>query len=349
MFLYISLLLSEYVYSKFIIDSRFHEVIDDLSKKNINADNPTNISLDKDDYFAYSSDVKVQAVEQNEKFKLDPKLGQKITNEYRICAYDESLVKIPALEGSGFFISHSLVTLSEDSYVPLIFLTFNFYTRSRSIADGNNSLTFTTKPLDLASKIQYLEDRKKTLSRYTPDSSILLIDGPLIGGQITDYNMNLNKELLKKNIFPIYFVKNSDSSLIIDNSPSLKGKYNSDFEWAYKTLNPGERTRLYKYSDLSDPIGNKKKFFSYVKAFSAPPCRVEFDETAYLTFGKIIDEIFHMVFYLLLAQGNPQNPQTRPIAIAEAFAREALKVIDFEEVIHRSGIRTTMNYTRFGW
>jgi len=337
------------MYSKFIIDSRFHEIIDDLGKKNIHADNPTNISLDKDDYFAYSSDVKVQAGEQNEKFKLDPKLGQKITNEYRICAYDESLVKIPALEGSGFFISHSLVTLSEDSYVPLIFLTFNFYTRSRSIADGNNSLTFTTKPLELASKIQYLNDRKETLSRYTPDSSILLIDGPLIGGQITDYNMKLNAELLKKNIFPIYFVKNSDSSLIIDNSPSLKEKYNSDFEWAHKTLNPGERTRLYKYSDLSDPIGNKKKLFSYVKAFSAPPCRVEFDETAYMTFGKIIDEVFHMIFYLLLAQGNPQNPQTRPIAIAEAFAREALKVIDFEEVIHRTGIRPTMNYTRFGW
>jgi hypothetical protein len=342
-------MLSKFIYSKFIIDSRFYEVIDDLGKKNIHADSPINISIDKGDYFPNSSDVKIQAIEQNEKFKLDLNRGQEITNEYIICAYDESLVKIPALEGSGFFISHSLITLGKDSYVPLIFLTFNFYTRSRSIADGNNSLIFTTKPLDLASKIKYLEDRMETLSRYTPASSILLIDGPLIGGQITDFNMKLNAELLKKNIFPIYFVKNSDSSLIIDNSPSLKEKYNSDFEWAYKTLNPGERTRLYKYSDLSDPIGNKKKFFSYVKAFSAPPCRVEFDETAYLAFGKIIDEIFHMVFYLLFAQGNPLNPQARPIAIAETFAREALKVIDFEEVIHRAGITTTMNYTRFGW
>ncbi len=341
--------MGEYIYSKFILDSRFYEVIDDLGKKNIHANNPMNTSFDKDDDFSYSSDVKVQAVEQFEKFKLDPKIGQKITNEYRISAYDESLVKIPALEGSGFFISHSLITLSEDRYVPLIFLTFNFYTRSKSIADGNNSLTFTTQPLDLASKIQYLNDRKETLSRYTPDSSVLLIDGPLIGGQITDYNMKLNAELLERKIFPIYFVKNSDSSLIIDNTINIKGKYNSDFEWAFKTLKPGERTRLYKYSDLSDPIGNKKKFFSYVKAFSAPPCRVEFDETSYLRFGKTIDEIFHMIFYLLLAQGNPQNPQTRPIAIAEAFAREALKVIDFDEVIHRTGIRATMNYTRFGW
>jgi hypothetical protein len=341
--------MEESFYSKFILDSRFNEVIEDLRKKNIHANNPMDISLNKGDDYPYGADVKVQAVDQIKKIKLDPKIGQKMTNEYKICAYDESLVKIPALEGSGFFISHSLITLSEDRYVPLIFLTFNFYTRSRAIADGNNSLTFTTEPLDLASKIQYLNDRKETLSRYTPDSSVLLIDGPLIGGQMTDYNMKLNAELLKRGIFPIYFVKNSDSSLIVDSSTNLKGNYNSDLEWAFKTLDPGERTGLFKYSDLSDPIGNKKKIFSYLKAFSAPPCRVEFDETTYLRFGKIIDEIFHMIFYLLLAQGNPQNPQARPIAIAEAFAREALKVVDFDEVIHRTGIRTTMNYTRFGW
>lgn len=342
-------LLGESFYSKFIVDARFNDVINDLSKKNIHANNPTDMSLSKTDDYPYSSDVKVQAIGLVKKIKLDPKVGQEKTDEYRICAYDESLVKIPALEGSGYFISHSLITLSEDSYVPLIFLTFNFYTRSKAIADGNNSLTFTTEPLDLASKVQYLNDRKETLSRYTPDSSILLIDGPLIGGQITDYNMKLNAELLKREIFPIYFVKNSDSSLVIDNSTNLKGNYNSDFEWAFKTLDPGERTGLFKYTDLLDPIGNKKKIFSYVKAFSAPPCRVEFDEATYLKFGKIIDEVFHMIFYLLLAQGNPQNPQTRPIAIAEAFAREALRVVDFNEVIQRSGIRPTMNYTRFGW
>jgi len=341
--------MEESSYYKFILDDRFNEVIEDLSSKNIHANTPIGFAFDKGDYYPYGNDVKVQAIDQINKIKLDPKIGQEKTKEYKICAYDESLVKIPALEGSGFFISHSLITLSEERYMPLIFLTFNFYTRSKAIADGSNSLKLTTETLEQASRIQYLNDRNLTLSKYTPDSSILLIDGPLIGGQITDYNMKLNAELLKRNIFPIYFVKNSDSSLVIDNSTDLKGNYNSDFEWAFKTLNPGERTGLFKYSDLSDPIGNKRKIFSYLKAFPAPPLRVELDETTYFRFENIIDEIFHLIFYLLLAQGNTQNPQVRPIAIAEAFAREALKVVDYEEVIHRTGIRPTMNYTRFGW
>ena len=339
----------EKFYSKFIVDSKFFDVMDDLSKKNIHANNPAEVAMDKSEDYPINSNVKVQAVEHLQKIKLDPKLGQAKINGYRISAYDESMVKIPALEGSGFFISHSLITLSEDMYVPLIFLTFNFYTRSKAIADGNNSLTLASDSIDVASKIKYLSDRKYTLSKYAPSSSILLIDGPLIGGQMTDYNMKLNKELLMKDVFPIYFVKNSDSSLIIDNNADLRGNYNSDFEWAFKNLKPGERTGLYKYTDVSDPIGNKKKIFSYVKAFNAPPCRVELDENSYLRVVDIIDDLFNIIIYLMLAQGDPLNPQPRPIAIAETYAREALKMVDFDEVINRTGIRPTMNYTRFGW
>ena len=341
--------MTETFYSKFVVDSKYFDVINDLSKKNIHANNPMDVTMDKSENYPFNSDIKVQAVEHFQKTKLNPKLGQAKIDKYRINAYDESMVKIPALEGSGFFISHSLVTIYGDMYLPLIFLTFNFYTRSRAIADGNNSLTFTSDSIDVASKLKYLSDRKATLSQYTPNSSILLIDGPLIGGQITEYNMKLNQELLKKDILPIYFVKNSDSSLIIDNTISLAGNYNSDFEWAFKNLDPGERTGLYKYSDLSDPIGNKKKVFSYVKAFNAPPCRVELDENSYLRVADIMDDIFHIIYYLMLAQGNPLNPQPRPIAIAETYARESLKMVDFNEVINRTGIRPTMNYTRFGW
>lgn len=336
-------------YSKFILDPNFDDIIKDLNKKNIHANNPKDITMDKSEDYNANSDSKLQPAENFHKIKLDPILGEQKTIEYKISAYDESMVKIPALEGSGFFISHSLVTMGKDSYIPLIYLTFNFYTRSRSIADGNNSLIFVNDSIDIASKVQYISDRNKTLITYTPDSSILLIDGPLIGGQITNYNMRLNQSLLKRNILPIYFVKNSDSSLIIDNISDLKDKYNSDFEWAFKKLELGERTALFKYTDLSDPIGNKKKFFTYMKAFNAPPCRVEMDETSYIQFHDIINDVFNAIFYLLLAQGNPSNPQPRPIAIAETYAREALKIIDFDEIINRTGIRPTMNYTRFGW
>ncbi len=338
--------MAESFYSQFILDPNFDDVIEDLNKKTIHAIEPIYASMDKTDDYSDNSNVKVEKIDNVDKWKLNSRNGQKKQEQYKLCAYDESLVKIPSLEGNGFFISHSLITMSEDRYVPLIYLTFNFYTRSKDVSDGNNALKLTTKPFEFESKIDYINDRKNVLSKYTPDSSILFIDGPLIGGQITEYNMQLNAELFKRKIFPIYFVKNSDSSLITDNFPSLSGKYNSDFEWAFKILKPGERTGLFKYNDL---VGNKKKIFSYVKAFATPPCRIEFDQMTYLNLRNSIDEIFDIIYYLLLAQGNPRNPQVRPIVIAEMYAREALKVIDFDNIIHQTGITPTMNYTRFGW
>ncbi len=341
--------MNESSFSKFIIDPRFNQVLEDLSRENIHTGKTALLDFEYSDVTdGYSGDSNVYFLE-GEKISLDPELGSEHLQQSTICAYDESLLRIPALEGNGYFISHSLILVGKESYIPLTYLTFDFYTKSKTIANGNNSLTFTKDPPELASKNKYIQDRKMILNRYTPDNSILLVDGPLIGSQMTEHNLQLNEALLKRNIMPIFFVKNSDSSLIVNSDPLLKDKYNSDFEWAYKTLKKGDMTRFAKYIDGTDSTKRRNKVFSYLKTFDAPPVRVEMHDTVYARIHDKLDKVMSMLYYLLLAQGDLRNPQVRPIAIAEKYAREALKVIDYESIIKRTGIKPTMNFTRFGW
>jgi hypothetical protein len=43
------------------------------------------------------------------------------------------------------------------------------------------------------------------------------------------------------------------------------------------------------------------------------------------------------------------NPQVRSIAVAEAFARTTLKLVNFEQIMKELGIIPTMNQERFAW
>jgi hypothetical protein len=148
---------------------------------------------------------------------------------------------------------------------------------------------------------------------------------------------------------PLFFVKNSNSSLIVDSVPKLRDMYNSDFEWSYKTLQVGEMSNFAKYVDKTDSSNRKNKVFTYLKAFDASPVRVEMHDSVYDRLHTELKEIMSAIYYLLLAQGDVRNPQPRPIAISEKYAKAALNVIDFESVIQRTGIKPTMNFTRFGW
>lgn len=56
-----------------------------------------------------------------------------------------------------------------------------------------------------------------------------------------------------------------------------------------------------------------------------------------------------LVYYLLLVQGDLKNPQIRPIAIAEKYARKTLQLIDINKLTYGSGLIPTMNQDRFGW
>lgn len=333
-----------------MVDPRFDQVLEDLSKKHIHSDKTTITDLEYGDFIDGNNDNdSVFFLKEDGNVTLDPSIGYETLECVAICAYDESLMRISALEGSGFFISHSLVLVSKEQYLPLTYLTFDFFTKSKTIADGNNSLTFTKDPPELASKKKYIQDRKMILGNYTPDNSILLVDGPLIGSQMTEHNLQLNETLLERNIMPVFFVKNSDSALIVNSNPTIREKYNSDFEWAYKTVRKGQMTSFAKYIDKTDGTRRRNKVFSYLKAFDAPPIRIEMHDTVFTKMHSHIEGMMSTLYYLILAQGDLRNPQPRPIAIAEKYAREALKVIDFESIILRTGIKPTMNFTRFGW
>jgi hypothetical protein len=337
-------------FSRLILDPRFDKVLEDLNKKNIHSNKSNFFEIQDEDLVEIDTNKgTVFFLDREKMFSLDPSLGYKTLEHTNICAYDESLMRVSSLEGEGFFISHSLVLMDKEQYLPLTYLTFDFFTRSKVIADGNNSLIYTKEAPEIASKRKYIEDRMMILNKFTPDNSILLVDGPLIGSQMTEYNLQLNEELLKRNIMPLFFVKNSNSSLIIDSDPKLRNQYNSDFEWSYKTLQTGEITNFAKYLDKTDSTGRKNKIFTYLKAFDTSPVRVEMHDSVYAKLNSELKEVMSAIYYLLLAQGDMHNPQPRAIAISEKYARATLNVIDFENLIQKTGINPTMNFTRFGW
>jgi hypothetical protein len=337
-------------FSKLIVDPMFAKVLEDLARVGIKVDSPYNAVITfEDQKEGAGATESIRFLENNAKYKLNPSSPNSLAEGRKICAYDESLVRITSLEGSGFFIPHSIIMMDKDRYLPFVYLTFHFYTKSKRIADGNNSLSFSVDPPEVASKRQYIADRFMVLTENVPSFSLLLIDGPLVGGQITEKNLQLNETLLSKDIAALFIVKNSDSSLVVNNIPNFKDQYNSDFEWAYKTLGVGERTSFIKYTDLTDPAKRRNKVFCYLKAFNSSPIRLELHESTYLRYFGIINNILDTVYFLLLAQGDATNPQPRPVAIAEKYAREILKMISFDQVVYKAGIIPTMNYTRFGW
>jgi hypothetical protein len=141
-------------------------------------------------------------------------------------------------------------------------------------------------------------------------------------------------------------VKNSNSNLVTDNIRALTGKYNSDLHWAYHYLNPCQRTSFFTYRDKNNP--DNAKVFCYIKIFDVSPQRVEFHVDTFRRYEHRIPELMELISYLIVVQGTTVNPQVRPIAIAEAYARETLKLVDIHRLMREAGIVPTMNEARFG-
>ena len=153
--------------------------------------------------------------------------------------------------------------------------------------------------------------------------------------------------MTKKNIIPVFFVKNSLSDIVTSSIDSLKGKYNSDLHWAFKLLKNGKRSNFFHYIDAVNP--KNSKVFCYIKVFNSSPQRIEFHSETFKKYHQLILDILDMIYYQILVQGNENNPQVRLIAIAEKYARSTLKLINIEKIINKVGITPTMNQKRFGW
>lgn len=287
-------------------------------------------------------------LEAAETYPLDAARGEFLMRSgLRIAAYDESINRFSALEGTAFLTSHSLTVLDPDRYVPVLLLTLYFYSRSKYLAAKTGKVRYSETP-QMESQIDYMKDKIMFLLRQVPSSSLLFIDGPLIAGDVYVRLIGSIGEFHSREIFPIFFVKNSDSSLITDSTPDLSGRFNSDLHWANELLDPGERTPFYKYTDLRNPSRNAK-VFCYFKSLRAAPTRIEFHVDTFERYLEQIPAAMDLVQYLMLVQGDQSNPQIRPIAVAEKFARAGIALFDLDSLVRSSGLQPTMNQERFAW
>lgn len=331
--------------NKLILHPAFKDIVNEIKKVNVTITEPA-----KNTEFDFSNSTfppngKLKKIEELSFFNLDAVNGLKISNEYDFTGYDESKLNYMSLEGSAIFTAHSIVIASKEDYIPVNYLSFYFYTKSKVLSDQHPLLTFTLDPIAKSNE-HYVEDREYLFKKSSLESSISFIDGPLIGGNMTSYTLNLVEYLHQQNIIPIFIVKNSDSNLVTDNISELKTLYNSDMHWSYRFLKQGQRSNFFLYTDEINPVNSK--VFCYIKSFDLSPQRVEFHIDTYKKYKEIIFDLLDLTYYLFLAHGDKKNPQVRPIAIAEKFARQILHMADSYNLIKSSGLIPTMNQERFG-
>lgn len=331
--------------NKLVLHPSFRKTINEIRKVNLTlTQNPILDNLNFEN-LTFPPKGNIKLVEGKGSIDLKAKNGQEIAKKYIFSGYDESKLNYFALEGSAYFTAHSLVLVSKQDYMPVNYLSFYFYTRSKKIIESSSFIKYSEDHAADSNK-DYVIDRSDFLNKWAIENSILFIDGPLIGGQMTSYSIDTVEKLHIKGVIPIFFVKNSDSNLVTDNIKELEDQYNSDMHWSYRQLKVGQRTNFFMYIDEYNP--KNAKIFCYFKGFSLSPQRIEFHVDTYNKFRKIIEEAMDLVYYLLLVHGEKKNPQIRPIAIAERFARDILRMTDSYNLMKSSGLIPTMNQERFG-
>ncbi len=332
-------------FNKLVLHPSFMQTIEEINKIHLTLKDPPKHGSFDFSSITFAANPSFGSIGDIEKISLNAQNGASKFETYNVAGYDESKLNYDSLEGNAFFTAHSLVLLDENEYIPINYLSFYFYTRSSKLSSENPALTL-SEDSAIESNYHYVTDRNKLLLDYPFNGAIYFIDGPLIGGNISSYTVNLVRELHKFEIIPIFFVKNSESELVIENVPELSSDYNSDMHWSYNFLNVGQRTNFFTYIDQKNQ--NNAKVFCYLKAFDRSPQRIEFHLETYEMIKEKINDLMDIVYYLILVHGDKTNPQIRPIAIAEKYARDILKLSDSYNLIKFSGLVPTMNQLRFG-
>ncbi|BCY17708.1 hypothetical protein hrd7_15570 [Leptolinea sp. HRD-7] len=280
------------------------------------------------------------------KYRLDAKVGEDFSKQVAFAGYDESKYKFLALEGEAHATCHSLTYYVNNEFAPVSKITFYFYTKSKRLQKDSKYIKYTDDQASEANR-DYAIDRNSLIMEYALNSSILFIDGPMIGGNITSYSLDLINYLHEHNIIPIFFVKNSESNMIVENIPSIKYEFNSDLHWAYSILDKGSRSSLFLYTDSYN--NENSKLFCYFKTYaSITPQRIEFHPKTYELYSEYFPKLFDLIYYLMLVHGDTSNPQIRPIAISEMYAREVIRTLNIELLLKNSSLTKTMDQSRFG-
>lgn len=276
-------------------------------------------------------------------------------NDWNIYAYDESVQDYMALEGSLMFCSFSIIKVEKTYTFNLKVLPF-FITRMKKFENQNQEeIRYNENPGAERNKI-IVDSEIEMIKETVEPHSIVLIDGPLIGRQASTRMVQMDRTLRAKDCIPVYFVKNSDSRLIVDNCANLNlgDHFNSDFHWACHRLKNGTRSSFFKYTAQDDENGKKvpnknhSKVFSYIKAFEGFPQRVEMHSETYEKYYSLVPKLMNLISYLCIVQGDYKNPQVRPIVIAEKYAREGLRIMNIPVLLRKLGFVPTINEVRFG-
>lgn len=288
--------------------------------------------------------------EDDDIFTLDVRNGCRLCNDNNILisAYDEAINKYSTLEGKAVYVSHSLIYLHDNKYYPVNKLTMLFVTKSKMIAKNMSNCIVADKwDIDTTANVEIARQKRDFITTYSSDKSLLLIDGPFLAGDgLAVFRGIIKERFVDHEIVPIFIVKNSNTSLVVDSISELKGQYNSDLHWSNEILGAGQRTRFFEYTDKYNK--DNSKMFCYMKFYDkASPIRIEIPTAIYQTCFSSIKSFLDIIYYTILEQGNVNtNPQARPIAVAEMFARETLNLVNFNKDMKNSLLTPTMNENR---
>lgn len=332
--------------NRVIVQEQFYEKLEAIRKINLNFRQPPSITEQASPPEYLSSNASLTQIDSDLVHDCNPKNGMDLARNILFSGYDESKAQFLALEGEAQLTTHVITQIFSKDIIPSCKVSFYFYSKSKQLQQQSKYVKY-SEDIKSDSTLDYIFDRNDMISSTVIGDSVLFIDGPLIGGNISTYNLRLVNSLLEKNIMPVFIVKNSDSNLIVDYTPDFNGKYNSDLHWAYNILKPGQRSALFRYTDKVNPLNSK--VFCYIKPFNRVTTqRIEFSVPTYVTYESEITRIFDLVYYLILDHGSETNPQISPIALSESYARDILKLINFERLLMSSSLVPIMNETRFG-
>lgn len=302
---------------------------------------PQDIAVKMQDYYMSPTMTCLESLDQI--YSVEPECNN-LFNEWNVYAYDESIQNYRALEGDLLFCSSSTIKIEEKYRFNLSVLPY-FLTSMKKFEDfAGEDIRFAENIAEERTLIMTKAKIESIINSVEPHS-LVLIDGPLIGGNVSTYLEGMDKTLREKDCIPLYFVKNSDSRLVIDTDEKLSFEFNSDFHWTACQLKIGSRSSFFKYTD---EYVKHTKVFTYMKALYGFPERVEMHTLTYEKYLSIMPSLMSLLAYFYVAQGDRSNPQVRPIAVAEKYAREGLKILNIPTLLSKLGFRPTINQVRFG-
>ena len=324
-----------------IFSDNYKSTIDSIKLINKSGDNKASIKKINTDSIDVSSDSDIRIIKGYEsisKVNVENLKPPKI-----LSAYDESILELNSLEGKVRCIAHSAVMQTEEEFIPAGYVTLKFYTKSNLITAKSTEFSDIIISNDINSEQtkEYVKEREYFLSISAPNNSLMFIDGPMFSGAATSGNFSLIADLLAKKCRPIFFVKNSESTIITERFDFAKG-YNSDLHWAYSNLKEKEISHVFAYTSKE----GRSKAMCFMKIYkNRSPVRIEFPLKEFEE-GWYDEDVFDQIYYQFLANGSANNMQPRIIQISEIYAREILKSTNIYKDIERMGLTKSMNEER---